>query len=218
MVESEINYFTTIEDHFRLARRTPLFMLSPRDWELLETWKNAGIPVVAVIRGIDVAFENRRRQPARARIQEVNSLSYCTQAVLAEARAMVSLTRPQTASNPQSERMAVQSFIAGNADTLRKRGYIDLAESLDSLDLDALFEDSEQLEQSLTTVENILVARVYDSANDETLTRARHAVDSGLKQYREKMTRDQIAALEKQLLESALLKSEGLPRLSLLFL
>ena len=39
------NYFTEIEEHFRQARGTPLFQLSPLDWALVETWKDAGVPV-----------------------------------------------------------------------------------------------------------------------------------------------------------------------------
>ena len=34
------NYFTEIEEHFQRARGTSLFLLSPLDWALIETWKN----------------------------------------------------------------------------------------------------------------------------------------------------------------------------------
>src|SRR5271169_739534 len=83
------NYFTETEEHFQKARGSGLFLLSPLDWALIEAWKNAGIPIQAVLRGIDVAFEKWRSRPARARIHMVNSLAYCTQAVAAEAQAQV---------------------------------------------------------------------------------------------------------------------------------
>jgi len=51
------NYFTEIEEHFQRARATGLFLLSPLDWALIESWKNAGIPLEAVLKGIDDAFE-----------------------------------------------------------------------------------------------------------------------------------------------------------------
>ena len=54
------NYFTEVEDHFQRARGTGLFLLSPLDWALIETWKNAGVPLEAVLRGIDSAFEKWR--------------------------------------------------------------------------------------------------------------------------------------------------------------
>ena len=54
------NYFTEIEEHFQRARGTSLFLLSPLDWALVESWKNAGVPLEAVLRGIDTAFEKWR--------------------------------------------------------------------------------------------------------------------------------------------------------------
>ena len=46
------NYFTEIEEHFQRARGTGLFLLSPVDWALIEAWKNAGIPLEAVLRAM----------------------------------------------------------------------------------------------------------------------------------------------------------------------
>jgi hypothetical protein len=88
LTENYFNYFTEIEDHFRRARGTGLFLLSPLDWALIEAWKNGGLPLEAVLRGIDAAFETWRKKPARARIHMVNSLAYCTQAIAKEAQAM----------------------------------------------------------------------------------------------------------------------------------
>ena len=73
------NYFTEIEEQFQRARGTGLFLLSPIDWALIETWKNGGIPLEAVLRGIDAAFEKWRAKKVKHR--EVNSLAYCAQAV-----------------------------------------------------------------------------------------------------------------------------------------
>ena len=46
------NYFTEVEEHFQRARGTSIFLLSPLDWALIESWKNAGVPLAAVLRGI----------------------------------------------------------------------------------------------------------------------------------------------------------------------
>jgi len=59
------NYFTEVEDHFRVARGTGLFMMSTLDWALVESWKNAGVPLEAVLRGIDAAFEKWRARRVR---------------------------------------------------------------------------------------------------------------------------------------------------------
>src|SRR5579885_3472000 len=110
------NYFTEIEQHFQRARGTGLFLLSPLDWALIETWKSGGVPLEAVLRGIDAAFEKWRGRPARARIQMVNSLAYCAQAIAAQAQAMAN-----AAPAPRKEAKApfpieeVRAFVSRNA-------------------------------------------------------------------------------------------------------
>ncbi len=78
------NYFTEIEEHFQRARGTALFMLSPLDWALIENWKNAGIPLEAVLKGVDDAFEKWHSRKVKRR--QVNSIAYCAQAVLEAAK------------------------------------------------------------------------------------------------------------------------------------
>src|SRR6476620_7348066 len=78
------NYFTEIEEHFQRARGTGLFLLSPLDWALIERWRNSGIPLEAVLKGIDDAFEKWRARKVQRRL--VNSLAYCAQAILEAAR------------------------------------------------------------------------------------------------------------------------------------
>src|SRR5882757_1674580 len=86
------NYFTEVEERFQKARGTSLWLMSPLDWALVEAWKNAGIPLTAVLRGIDVAFEKWRSRKHRR--QNVNSVAYCTQAVMVEAQAMAGVAQP----------------------------------------------------------------------------------------------------------------------------
>jgi hypothetical protein len=219
LIENYFNYFTEIEDHFQRARGTGLFLLSPLDWALIEAWKNAGIPLEAVLRGIDAAFEKWRARPARARIQMVNSLAYCAQAIATEAQAMASGTPAKSsAAAPPFSLDDVRAFVARNAAALRKAGQDDLAASLEALDLDALYADLEQLEQRLTAIEEKMIARLRSTASDEALFEARRSLDQELKPYRSKMSADQLAMLEKQFLERKLLAATGLPRLSLFYL
>ena len=91
------NYFTEVEEHFQRARGTSLFLLSPLDWALIETWKNAGVPMEAVLRGIDAAFEKWRARKVKTRA--INSLAFCTQAVMQEAEVMAGAT-PAGAGKP----------------------------------------------------------------------------------------------------------------------
>ncbi len=94
------NYFTEIEEHFQRARGTGLFLLSPLDWALIESWKNSGIPLEAVLRGIDAAFEKWRSR--KSRVQMVNSLAFCSQAVMAETQRMADsgIAKPVNADPP----------------------------------------------------------------------------------------------------------------------
>ena len=213
------NYFTEIEEHFQRARGTGLFLLSPLDWALIEAWKNGGIPLEAVLRGIDVAFEKWRKRPAQARIHMVNSLAYCAQAVTAEAQAMINAApvakKEAAAPFPVDD---VRAFLARNAEALRKAGHEEIALALESLDVDSLYGDLEQLEQRLTAIEEKMIARLRGSASEEDLFEARRALDRELKPYRSKMTADQLAMLEKKFLERRLLESAGVPRLSLFYL
>ena len=60
-------------------------MLSTLDWALIETWREAGVPLEAVLRGIDAAFDNRDKQRAHLgnrRQREINGLAWCYKAVI----------------------------------------------------------------------------------------------------------------------------------------
>jgi hypothetical protein len=193
-------------------------MFSPLDWALMEAWKTGGIPLEAVLRGIDLAFERWRRRP-QARLRTVNSLAYCANAVTEEAQAMLNVA-PLNGTNagPPFSVDQVRAFIVSNAAAIRATGFCDLAESLESLDLARLYVDLEQLEQQLTTIEEKLIARLRDATNEDALSEARRALDRELKPYRGKMTAEQLSMLEKQFLDRKLLESAGLPRLSLFYL
>jgi len=58
------NYFTEIEERFQ-KRRGSLLLLSTLDWALIETWREAGIPLDAALRGIDAAFDKYEARQKR---------------------------------------------------------------------------------------------------------------------------------------------------------
>ena len=122
MTDTTENYFSEIEDCFRAARGTPTFMFSPLDWALIEAWKSGGIPLEAVLRGIDLAFERWRRR-RQARLRSVNSLAYCTNAVTEEAQAMLNVA-PLNGTNaePPFSLDQVRAFVGSNAAAIRATG------------------------------------------------------------------------------------------------
>jgi hypothetical protein len=212
------NYFTEIEEHFQRARGSGLFLLSPLDWALIEGWKNGGIPLEAVLRGIDAAFAKWRSRPPRARIHQVNSLAYCAQAIAAEAQAMATgrpAKKEAPAPFPDSE---VADYLQRNAGILRDAGHGDLADSVAALDSDAMRGNLEEMEQWLTSIEEKLIARLRSAASDAQLVEARQVLEKQLKPYRGKMSTDQLAMLERQFLDRRLLETARLPRLSLFYL
>lgn len=221
------NYFTEIEEHFQRVRGTSLFLLSPLDWALIETWKNSGIPLEAVLRGIDAAFEKWRAK--RTRAQMVNSIAYCAQAVMVENQRLADAggereARPAPAPFPLED---LVRFIADNAQAIRRTGvseFVSVADSLDriyteldpGLDKDRL--DLEAVEQRLSILEQKLVALARARQADDKAFKIKAELDSYLKPWRSKMTAPQLAMLELQFLERATLEAEGLPRLSLFYL
>jgi len=216
------NYFTEIEEHFQRARGTGLFLLSPLDWALIESWKNAGVPLEAVLRGIDAAFDKWRSR--KSKTQKVNSLAFCTQAVLTEAQ--------QTAGSTPGESAAAQSpytaeelraYLGGNAAALRAAAgasYAEIAAALDRLseEIEEHVRDLQRLEQRLTVLEEKMLAVARASQTEEHLLKIRQDLDADLRPYRSKMSAPQLAMLEKQYLERRLLERQGLPRLSLFYM
>src|SRR5215469_18523582 len=82
-MQNYFNYFTEIEERFQ-QRRGSLLMLSTLDWALIETWRDAGIPLEVVLRGIDIAFDkyDARTLRSHGRLRKVNGLAWCAQTVM----------------------------------------------------------------------------------------------------------------------------------------
>ena len=216
------SYFTEVEEHFQKTRGSGLFLLSPLDWALIETWKNAEIPLEAVLRGIDSAFEKWHAKRVKSR--QVNSLAYCAQAVHEEAEAMAkggALRKHEPAKAP-FELEELKKHLLGNAAVLHEKdeAYQPIAQNLERLasEAETHYSDLEQLEQKLTALEEKMSAIAKAAQSEETLFEARRQLDAALRPYRGKMTADQLTMLERQFLERSVLEKAGLPRLSLFYL
>jgi hypothetical protein len=214
------NYFTEVEEHFQKTRGTGLFLISPLDWALIESWKNAEIPLEAVLRGIDEAFEKWRSK--KSKIRMINSLAYCAQAVLEQAQIMAGAAPPRNAREaaPPFELDDLRAYLGANSAKLKRPPFEEIAESLERLaaDAEAQYRDLEDLERRLTALEDKMIATARAHQTEEDVLAARREFDLQLRPYRAKMTTGQIAMLEKQFLDRRLLESAGLPRLSLFYL
>lgn len=216
------NYFTEIEEHFQRARGTGLFLLSPLDWAVIEGWKDAGIPLEAVLKGIDSTFERWRKRKIKRRL--VNSVIYCSQAVLEMAQRIPS--GPGARLRAAEPPFSVDDLCAHLQKAIRalrpkpEHAFQEVAASLETIAARAAehVQDLEDLERRLTALEDKLVAAVRTFESDESLYSLRQQLDRELTSYRGKMTGDQLAALERRYLEAALLERAAIPRLSLFYL
>ena len=239
-MENYFNYFTEIEEHF-LRRRGGGLLLSTLDWALIETWKEAGIPLEAVLRGIDTAFDRYERRPSKT--QKVNGLAYCSQAVLGAAEDMkeaavgattgepVQATKSRARQGLEAER--VVDFLRHNAELLEEAklphgsGVSVHAVALEAASTLRLLADEiiekpspnlEDLERRLTVLEEKLFAALLASTPDEEIVAVRAEADRDLVPFRRKMSGAQIDQLHKQYVHKRLLEKYSLPRLSLFYL
>jgi len=214
------NYFTEIEEHFQRARGTGLFLVSPLDWALIESWKMAGVPLEAVLKGIDEAFEKWRSRKNKRR--NVNSLAYCAQAVMEAAQRAPdgAKRRPSEAPFSADELRGHLMKAAGALRANNNIGLKDASTVLESLAADAerQMQQLEDLERRLTTLEDKIVAILRAGQSEEDLYAIREALDKELSPYRGKMTAEQLAMLERRYLDTAVLERGRVPRLSLFYL
>jgi hypothetical protein len=234
-VENYFNYFTEIEEHFQ-RRRGGILLLSTLDWALIETWKDAGIPQEAVLRGIDAAFERYEKRPTQ---KKVNSLAYCAQEVLAQAEEMkeaaIGAGRPEEPGRPKGfESAEIAAFLRRNAADLESASLpvkdgihgvalaretaAHLCELADDLESKAAPHRLEDLERRLTVMEEKLFAILLAATPDEDVVAVRAEADRAMAPYRRKMPAAQIEQLMKQYIHKRLMEKYQLPRLSLFYM
>jgi hypothetical protein len=229
-VDNYFNYYTEIEEHF-CKRRGTLLTVSTLDWALMTTWKEAGIPLEAVLRGIDEAFEKYARRPSKT--QKINGLAYCAQAVLTAAEEMkeaaVGAQPEKAGSEAGLPREEIARYFAGNAQKLRHvqsaPAVLLVAEecAVTLTDLAATLATApnprlEDLERRLTVMEEKLLAALTMTTLENELFTLRTEADREIAPYRSKMPGVQIEQLQKQFIHKRLFEKAKIPRLSLFYL
>ncbi|HEY4661048.1 MAG TPA: hypothetical protein VIG91_06060 [Terriglobales bacterium] len=233
-MQNYFNYFTEIEEHFQRQRGT-ILMLSTLDWALIETWKDAGIPLEAVLRGIDATFEKYNARPSKSK--KVNGLAYCSQEVLAAAEDMKEAA-VGTSSAPGAVKgfdgAEIAEFLRRNAtilessklpsrpgispDTVAQEISVTLRTMAAEIEAKSPTARLEDLERKLTLLEEKLFAVLLATIPDDDAVSVRVQADRDLAPYRSKMPTAQIEQLQKQYAHKKLLEKYGLPRLSLFYM
>ena len=233
-MQNYFNYFTEIEERFQ-QRRGALLLLSTLDWALIETWREAGIPLEAALRGIDTAFDKYETRQKRGRMRRINGLAWCAQAVMdaamelkeASAGTAAATTSP-TESGFEHERIAAHLESAATAldaaavapepcaaTAARLR---ELAAEVRASTQSAAHVDLEALERSLTVLEEKLFAALTAAAPEELLVRLKEHAARELAPYRSRMGVVQLRQVEHQFVQKQLLVHYSLPRLSLFYM
>jgi hypothetical protein len=231
------NYFTEIEEYFWKKRGAHL-LVSPLDWAIMEAWQKAGVPLEAVLKGIDNAFESYQRSK-RGAGKPLKSLAYCTDAVLQaaeeqqDAAAGSAPKKARASAGEPFSRDELKKYFAKNAARLKEAAAnkfapqtelaARLGEIADALETNATLLDSpgtldlEDLERRMTILDEKVHALLTSRAPEEVLLKIRREVDGQLALYRRKMKAEQLAIVEKQYVQKRLLEEYGLPRLSLYY-
>ena len=238
-MENYFNYFTEIEEQFRQCRAEAV-LLSPLDWALIESWKEQGFPLEAVLLGIRRSFE--KFKTGKRGYRKVNSLAYCSQEVfsaVAESRQQSAETETPAAAKAEAAAPFSTKEIAGffsrceaAVETARQRARREgktvladeLAEAVSALGVIAARAqgqpagDLEEMERNLTVLEEKLNASLLRGTPVEVLAELRAEVDRGLIPYRRKMPAAEVDLLERRFLKNRLLEHYRIPRLSFFYL
>lgn len=233
-MQNYFNYFTEIEERFQ-QRRGSLLMLSTLDWALIDTWREAGAPLEAVLRGIDAAFDKHDAKAARAstRMRKVNGLAWCAQAVMeAVEQAKEAAIGTAPADSRESRETGFESarigrYLSSNASQIEAAklpapadaNAAEVAARLRELAVSLTAEQSlEALDRILTVLEEKLFAALLTASHEDQLVALREQAARELAPYRGKMQAVQIKQVQQQFLQKKLLEVHKLPRLSLFYM
>jgi len=219
-------YFSEIEEHFS-RRRGSILLLNTLDWALIETWREAGIPLEAVLRGIDNAFDKyeARSHKAGGKIRKVNGLAWCAQAVLQAAEELVEAAtglapvKVQQDAGFEAERVAV--FLDRNAAAVEAAGFDETALRLRELVVAMRGPEPialDELDRVLTVLEEKLMLALQAAASEAELVALKAEAERALAPYRAKIGAVQLKQIHAQFLQKKLLEARGLPRLSLFYM
>ena len=236
-MDNYFNYFTEIEEHFQ-KRRGQARPLSPLDWTLIESLRDAGVPLEVVLRGVDRAFD--RRSKRRKVTGKVNSLAYCTQAILAEHEgrkesragrndpaAQASggdLEVPQLLELLESARRQLEAVLGGPKAAALPALRTVMEQAVGSLNRIMLEiqgsepTDYEALELKLNTLEERILAALFSGMNEESLLAVKTETRQEIHRHKRGLKAEHIAMLESKLMRKKLLQTFGVPRLSLFYL
>ena len=228
------NYFTEIEERFQ-RRRGSILLLSTLDWALIDTWREAGIPLEAALRGIDSAFDKYEARQKLRRMRRINGLAWCAQAVMeaaqelneaaigsgasAQDKAEAGFEHERVAAHLESAAAALDGArVAFDSCAATAKRLRELVAEVQASSAANARVDLESLERSLTVLEEKLFAALTAAAPEGLLVGLKEHAARELAPYRSRMGTVQIRQVERQFVQKQLLVHYNLPRLSLFYM
>lgn len=238
------NYFTEIEDLF-VRRRGKHIFLSPLDWALIESWKERGVPLHVVLRGIEKTFESYESRPRK---RSIKTLFYCQEEVESqyadwlnsqvgsntdEVKESVIDSSQTDDSNLPFPRESILKHLSHAQECLiqlktQRKPEDEFSETLERViaQLKRLKEDfakakqpnAESLETSLTSLEKLLDESLLKNLPSTEITKEQEEVGRELKAYRGKIEAEVYEQTFNNLLLKRLRERSRIPRLSLFYL
>lgn len=177
-------YFTEIEAHFAFRRATP-FLFSGKDWALMKSWHEAGIPIAIVLEAIDTAFDARERS---GRKSPISSLSYCRHAVVDLWEERKQQLVGGEGSVPELDPAARVTELAGALTDLANENGGPLGDALSTtagelLALTGKSRSAPAIEEAMIEIENRMIESLLSALPDETRRGWIASIDAELSRY-----------------------------------
>lgn len=216
VLDPEAAYYQTIEEVFVSRRGDPLF-LSSADWNLVRKWRQAGIPLRVVLRGIADALDAHAHSFSRDR--KVQSLAYCASEVEAARERWAHALTLGSAESGLDLGAVLEGFARDleRAHDLGPRGSRAAAKAAEALRERVGAGRLEEAEGWLAAREAAVVEAIR-SDEPATLAGLDAEIEAALAPYRERMPSRVLERLRADSRVRRLLERHGLPRLSLFHL
>ncbi len=225
-MQNYFNYFTEIEEHYQ-RRRGSILLLSTLDWALIESWREAGIPLAAVLRGIDQAFDKLEARKQKRISARINSLAWCAPAVMAAVEEMMeAATGAAREQQPEEDGFAptrIAEHLRSAAEALLRCPIAQpvcqsIAAQLQEQASAAGSTPAQELEVRLTALEDKLFSCLLAETDEALLIAWKQQAVRDLAQHRSRMHAAQMQLVQRQYLHKRLIEEYGLQRLSLFYM
>src|SRR5882724_309832 len=214
---NHFNYFTEVEDEF-VRRRGSHLLVSPMDWAVIQTWKDTGVPLHIVLRGINRSFDAYDKRPSKFR--KINSLLYCLPEVEAcnqefresqigahEPEAQPQISENDETPKDQFSKPIVLEYLAQKQDNLNSAlarategGNTTLAEAIERSIArltgviqeieNAVRLNVESVERDVTAIEDLLLQELQHSLSKERKEALEEEGKTQLKAYKKTMSKE----------------------------